>query len=206
MRIQLRALVMTLGSVLLLMPIGCSVCGKFFRGETDILSLTISPLDGTVQVGGTQQFSATGSYDNGTTGDVTAQTQWSSSDSSIATINSDGTASEVASGTATVRADCQCYVVKTSLTVGSTAASMTSIAVTTLSPTVNVGGTQQFTAMATYSNGTKKDVTGSVSWTSSNRTVATVAAGGLATGTSSGSATMTATSGSIRGSASLTVQ
>jgi uncharacterized protein YjdB len=205
-RIQLRTVVMTLSSVLLLMPLGCSICGKFFRGNADVVSLTISPLDASIQAGGTQQFSASGAYDNGTTGDVTSQTQWSSSDSAIATINSAGTATGIASGTVTVRADCQCYVVKTSLSVGNTAATMTSIAVTALNPAMNVGGTLQFTSTATYSNGTKRDVTGSVAWTSSNHTIATVTTGGLATGMSSGSATMTATSGSISGSASLTVQ
>jgi trimeric autotransporter adhesin len=198
--------VKTLGSVLLLITLGCTICGKFFRGNTDIVALSISPINASIQLGNTQQFSATGTNSNGITGNVTSQTVWTSSNPAIATINSAGLATGIASGTVTISGNCQCYVTNTNLFVSSQVATITSIAVTPSNPTINIGPTQQLTAMATNSNGTKSDVTSSVTWTSSDSTIATVTSGGLSTGASSGSATITATSGSISGSTTLTVQ
>lgn len=82
-----------------------------------------------------------------------------------------------------------------------------SIAVTPETQTIATGGTQQFTAMGTYSDGSMQDLTTSAAWSSSDNTRATVNAAGLATAAShaAGSATITATSGSISGSAVLKV-
>lgn len=206
MRVRPLDVVEILGSVLLLMTPGCTICGKFFRGNTDIVALSISPVNASIQPANTQQFSATGAYSNGSTGGVTSQTVWSSSNPAVVTINSAGLATGIASGTVTISGNCQCYVTNTKLFVSSQAATITSIAVTPSSPTINIGPTQQLTATATNSNGAKSDVTSSVTWTSSDSTIAMVTSGGLATGASSGSATITATSGSISGSTTLTVQ
>ena len=69
--------------------------------------------------------------------------------------------------------------------------------------------TQQFTATGYYSDGTSANLTQSVTWASSETSVATIsnAAGtqGLATFVSGGTTTITATLGSVSGSATLTV-
>ena len=70
---------------------------------------------------------------------------------------------------------------------------------------INVGATLQCSATGSYSDGTKQDLTAQVTWTSSNTSVATVNKSGLATGVSVGSATITATSGSISGNTNLTI-
>jgi uncharacterized protein YjdB len=89
---------------------------------------------------------------------------------------------------------------------------LTSIAVTPASPTMTVGATQQFTATGTYSDNSTKDLTSSVTWSSSATTVATIASSGKATAVASGSATITAilpvtlpVPGSISGTAAVTV-
>jgi uncharacterized protein YjdB len=192
-------------AVMSLLPItGC--CGKFFRGSKDIIGLTISPANGSIKPDSTQQFTATGSYYDSTTGDVTPETTWTSSDLAIASINSEGLASGVSSGVTTISADCQCYIIHTNLTISSSAANLTSIAVTPANPTVNVGNTQQFTATGTYSNGTSSVITSSATWTSSSSTIATVNSSGLATGLSTGNVTITATSNGVSGNTTLTVQ
>jgi hypothetical protein len=84
------------------------------------------------------------------------------------------------------------------------AATLQSIAVTPTTASLAVGKTKQFIATGTYSDGSKKNITRTVTWTSSNTSVATVSVG-LATAVASGSATLTATSGTISGSANLTV-
>src|SRR6516225_4772628 len=59
----------------------------------------------------------------------------------------------------------------------------------TISPstaTASVGGTSQFTAQAYYSNGSIQDGTSLVTWASSNTSVATIVAGGVATSVGAG--------------------
>ena len=192
--------------VLLVQLGGCNICGKFFRGAEDIVGLAVSPLNGSVQPSSTQQFMATGTYSDNSTGDVTSQTEWTSSNPAVATISSAGLATGVALGNTTISGNCQCYVVNTNLTVSSQAATITSIAVTPTTASIATGSTQQFVATATYSNNTTQIITTSATWTSSNDTIATVTSAGLATGVASGSATITATSGSVSGTAALTVQ
>ena len=141
-------------SVLLLLPLtGC--CGEVFRGSNDVVGVSIAPTNGSIQPGTTQSFTATGTFAvNGGTGDVTTQTTWTSSDTTIATINNSGLTTGIKFGTVTITGNCQCYASKTNLTVSSNAVSLTSIAVTPANATVKAGLTQQFTATGTYSNGT----------------------------------------------------
>ena len=80
-----------------------------------------------------------------------------------------------------------------------------SIAVTAVNSSIAVGVTDQFTATGTYSNGTTQNLTSSVTWSSSSTAVATISSAGLATGVAAGSATIKATSGTISGSVTLTV-
>jgi len=79
----------------------------------------------------------------------------------------------------------------------------------TISPqtsTIAVTTTQQYSAIAYYSDGTTKDGTGLVSWSSSNSAVATINATGLATGVAPGTATITGSAvGTSGASATLTV-
>jgi len=72
------------------------------------------------------------------------------------------------------------------------------------SATINVGGTQQFAARLYDLHGAPLNGQ-TVTWTSSNASVATVAADGLATAASVGQATISAAAGTVTGTANLTV-
>jgi hypothetical protein len=71
------------------------------------------------------------------------------------------------------------------------------------------GYNQQFIATGTFSDNSTQDITTSVTWSSSNTSVATISntagSNGLAAAVGSGSATITATSGSIFGSTTVIV-
>ena len=69
--------------------------------------------------------------------------------------------------------------------------------------TLQVGATEQFHAFGTFSNGSVQEVTNSVTWSSSDTSVATISSAGLATVVGSGRSNITATS-SITSSAILT--
>ena len=73
------------------------------------------------------------------------------------------------------------------------------VTVSPTSATIDAGTQQQFTATAYYSDGTYKDATSLVTWSSSNMAVATIANGGLATGVGPGSTTITATAAGTPG-------
>lgn len=86
------------------------------------------------------------------------------------------------------------------------AATLVSIAVTPSNPAVivDVGATQNLKAVGTYSDGTLKDITSSVAWSSGTPSVATVN-GGVVSGVATGTASITATSGSLHASVAVGV-
>jgi len=67
-------------------------------------SIAVTPPDATILTGGTQQFTATGTYSDSSSQDLTSSASWSSSNTSVATINSSGLATGVAQGTSTITA------------------------------------------------------------------------------------------------------
>jgi hypothetical protein len=154
--------------------------------------------------GQTLQFTATGTYSNGTTQTLTSSVAWSSSTTGTATVNSSGLATGVAVGSTTIKATSGSLSGTTALNVSATA-TLQSIAVTPATFTIASGTTQQLTATGTYTNGTTQNLTSSVAWTSSASADATVSASGLVTALASGSATITATLGSVSTNAVATV-
>src|SRR5207245_1396212 len=64
-------------------------------------SITVTPANPSIQAGSTKQFTATGTYTDSTTQDLTSIATWSSSATSVATINSAGLASGIAAGSTT---------------------------------------------------------------------------------------------------------
>lgn len=174
--------------------------------QVSLQSISIAPANPSIAVNGTQQFTATGNYSDGSTKDITALVVWSSHNASVATVSASGLATGVAVGSANINATSGSVTGSATLTVtASVTATLQSITVTPANPSLAVGATQQFTATGSYSDGSKKNITASVSWSSSNASVATVSAGGLATAVVAGSAGVTATSGTISGSTTLTI-
>lgn len=158
-----------------------------------LTSLTISPPDLIVPVGMKQVFTAMGLYSDGTRQDLTAQATWTSGDPGIASV-SGGVVAGLRSGTTSVVATFQNVAAKASVTV--TSARLTALQVSPTGPTLSLPGTQQFTATAIYSDGTRSDVTTQASWASSNQGVIAFAMlPGLGISTGSGMAVVTASLG-----------
>ena len=70
---------------------------------------------------------------------------------------------------------------------------------------VTAGSAHQLTAIATMSDGTTADVTGSVAWATSDPAIASVSSSGLVTALAPGAARITATIGSVVGTFDITV-
>jgi 6-phosphogluconolactonase (cycloisomerase 2 family) len=69
-----------------------------------LTSIAIRPQNPSVAVGATAQFSAQGTFSDGTTADVTSQVTWTSADSTVASISGDGEAKGLAVGRPTITA------------------------------------------------------------------------------------------------------
>jgi 6-phosphogluconolactonase (cycloisomerase 2 family) len=175
-----------------------------------LLSISVTPSAPSVALGNSQQFTATGTYSDGSHQDITGSVAWSATNGTgSASINSSSglaSTSGGSQGTVTLTATSGAMSGNATLTV--TAPLLVSIAVTPSTPSVPLGNTQQFTATGTYSDGSNQNITASVTWAATNGTgSATINNAGLAStsGGSQGNVTLTATQGSVSGSATLTV-
>ena len=168
-----------------------------------LVSITVSPVNPSVPLGNSLQFTATGNYNDGSTKVLTSQVTWSSSMTGIASISSGGLAASASVGSTTITATLGSISGNTLLTV--TAAQLVSIAVTPMNMSVPLGTLQQYTATGTYTDNSTKDVTSSVTWSSSHTGTATITTSGLLTARGLGSSTISAVSGSVTGSTTVTI-
>ncbi len=151
-------------------------------------------------VGATQAFSAIGIYNDGTRQDLTNIVGWSSSNTSVVAINNaliqPGLATAASVGTSLITASFSSIKGTANVTVVAPV-QIVSIVVTPANPTVGVKRAQPFTAIATYSDGTTKDITGTATWNSTNTTIATIDASGITTGIAIGTTGIAARSGAV---------
>jgi sugar lactone lactonase YvrE len=193
-------------SLLILVALGVSACSSGGGDDTPaaatLTSIAITPASATIDVGATTNFVATGTYSDSSTKTITGNVTWAST-ASVATISL-GVATGVAPGTTSVTASLD--------GVTSPAASLTVIPVltginiTSTATIIKAASTSNFTATGTYSDSSTADITGLVTWSSSNLSVATIAATGVSTGAAAGTTTVTASlSGITSNDAPLTV-
>lgn len=163
-------------------------------------AILVLPPNATITVGATQQFTATGIYNDGTRQDLTNVVGWSSSNTSVASINNalvkPGLATAVTAGATVITASLTGIKGTANLTVLAPV-QVVSIVVTPANPIVGVKRTQPFVAIATYSDGTTKDITATATWNSATTTIATIDASGIATGIAIGTTGITAKSGAV---------
>jgi trimeric autotransporter adhesin len=186
-------------------------CGGGSNSSPTLTSLAVGPPDMSVVQGLTLQFAVTGIYSNGSRQDLTSTVTWSSANPRVAAVSNaagtQGLASAVGPGSTTITATLGGVSGATTLTV--TAATLVSIGVTPANPSIAAGLTHPFTATGTYTNHSVQNITGLVTWSSANPSVASISnaqgRNGLATLASPGSTTITATLGGISGMTPLTV-
>lgn len=171
----------------------------------DLVSVAVTPATASVAIGATQQFVATATYSDGSSRDVSANAAWTSATPAVATVNATtGRATGVSAGTSVITAGFSGKNGSATLTV--LPAILQSIALIPVNPTINIGGTQQFIAMGTFSNNTTRDITAVSTFASATPAVASInPTTGLALGVTTGTSVITATSGALSGSTTLTV-
>jgi hypothetical protein len=174
-------------------------------GQTSLLvtssplqSIAISPANPTIAQLTGIALTATGTFQDGTTRDLTSSVHWAaSSTGNVATVGNSGNTQGVVLSTAVltntpVTITAALNGVSGSTTVTVTNATLSSIAITPTTPSISVGQTQQLRATGTFSDGSTQDLTLFATWSSDAATVAVVDSSGLVTAAGTGSANITA--------------
>jgi uncharacterized protein YjdB len=178
------------------------VSGSATLNVPRLSSISVTPNPASIAVGATQPFTATATYSDGSTQNVTAKATWTAANSAVATVNASGIATAVAAGSTSITASLSGITGSATLNVTPI---LSSISVSPNPASIVVGATQQFTATAKYSDGSTHDITATATWTAAHPAVATVNASGLATAIATGSTNVTASLNGVSGSATLNV-
>ena len=157
-------------------------------------SVTLNKTSLELPLGGTETLVATVLPENTTDKTVT----WTSSNNAVATVDNTGNVTAVGTGTSTITATCGNVSATCSVTVNPVHAKSVTLNKTSLE--LPLGGTEALVATVLPENTTDKTVT----WTSSNEAVATVDNSGNVTAVGTGTATITATCGSVSATCTVT--
>ena len=167
-------------------------------------SIAVAPANVSKARGESQQFTATGTWSDGHTEDITATVVWESAAPTIAFINAAGLADALDPGVAQILARKDGVTGTATLTV--TGPELASIVVTPANPIALVGDTVAFTATGVLTDGTSQSLAGLATWSSNSGAAAINPANGIATAAAEGTATIKATRNGIEGTTLLTVQ
>ena len=204
------ATAVSVGSATITASNGSVSSSATFTVTAPVLStLALAPSSASIALGGTQQFTLSGTLSNSGAAQPAdlAGTVWSSDNGNVATVNSSGLVTGVAAGTATISARVGTVTTAATLTVGSAAPVLSALALAPSAASIGVGGSQQFTLsgmMSDSSAAQPADLADAV-WSSDNESVATVNSTGLAQGVAAGTVAISATIGAVTTSADLTV-
>jgi uncharacterized protein YjdB len=166
--------------------------------EVALKSLALTPAAPKLAKGTTVQLTATGTFEDQSTQDLTGTVTWTSESPTIASVSDDaatkGLVSALETGTAKITA--KLGDVTASATTTITNAALIEIAVTSPHSFVAKGTQEQFTAAGIFSDDSIQDLTKQVTWASSDPSVTISdadATKGLATAVTEGTATISAT-------------
>jgi 6-phosphogluconolactonase len=167
-------------------------------------SISVSPQTATVAAGLTQQFTATGNYSDGSSRTLNAPT-WSTSDNTIATVNSAGLATTLKAGTVTIAAASGTISNTAPLVVDPPIPVSLSIVPSNSSVTIGLTTPTKLSAILAYSDSSSMDVSTTATWSVANPFTASVDTTGNVTALRMGYATVSAASGTFSASSAFVV-
>lgn len=190
---------------------GVTATAQLTVSEAELIEIELTPEEATLPLGKTKQFTAIGIFTDGSKQDITADVQWTSSNTAVATIGNaagaKGAAVATTPGETMITASLNGLTRHAQLTV--TTAGLVSIEIAPANSTLVLGGSKLFMANGHYTDGTVKDITQQADWASSNPGVAiignTEGSKGLVTSVGVGSTAITATMDEMSNYTHLTV-
>jgi uncharacterized protein YjdB len=169
----------------------CSVTitGGSGGGNVAVTGVSLNKTSASIAVGGTETLSATVAPSNATNKNVT----WSSNNTSVATVSSNGTVSGIAAGNARITVTTanggKTATCDITITRGSSIGDVTGVSIDKPTLYLAVGTTAKLTETVSPANATNK----AVKWSSANINRATVSENGIVTGKSAGDTIITVT-------------
>src|ERR1700694_5414041 len=186
--------------------ISCGGGGTYPAQNPTLQSIALSPQNGAVAVGLTQQYTATGTYSDGSSRMLSASTlTWSTSDAAVAAVNSAGLVTTLKQGTVTISAATGAVSNTAPLQIGPPIP--TALNIVPANSSVVIGATipTRLSAILTYSDNTSKDISGAATWSVSNPFTASVDSSGGVTALRTGYATISAASGTFKATSAFVV-
>ncbi|WP_299014116.1 Ig-like domain-containing protein [uncultured Photobacterium sp.] len=162
--------------------------------------LHVTPAVTTINVGNGQQLTATATYSDATTADISDQVSWVSADSSVVTISSSGFLSSQSTGTTEVHANIN-GMISNQVLVEVDDAAIVNIQITPLTLSLAKNNTTQLNALATYSDSRTANVSSMVSWSIEDSAITSVSDAGLVTGLKPGNTKISASLSDITSNA-----
>lgn len=179
--------------------------------NSTVTSCAITPSPTTVNAGATVQLTATATFADMRTGDITTRATWTSAAAGTATVGANtGLVRGVAAGNTMITAafmntGAGGTTVMCSGMVTVSEAMLVRIEVSPPTHTMSIGSMQTFTAQGVYADMTTRPLTTGVTWSTTDSMIATITAAGVAQGLRAGTVTVRAEVGSIRGEATLVI-
>src|SRR6201998_3940689 len=165
------------------------------RGASETAARPAAVPPAATGTGGKLQYTATAQYTNNTTSDQSSNVTWSSSSTSVASINNTGLATGVGIGSTSIGATLTGVAAPS---VPLAVDQLNSMSVSPATATIAIGASQQYLASGNFTlaagSSSILDISSQVTWSSSNTNVASIDATGNATGKGTGFTTITATS------------
>jgi hypothetical protein len=168
-----------------------------------LASIAITPTTGTLPLGISQRFVATGTFADGHSADVSDAVTWTSSAPAVADVGAaTGLADALTLGATTITATSG--TASGTLALTTIAAAIQSMVIAPATLQTGVGITRHFTATGTFSDGSTADVTASAVWATQTSGIASVS-NGSASGLALGTTGVTATIGAVSAGAQVAV-
>ena len=134
-----------------------------------IEKIAIAPLVSSLAQGITLQMSATAFYNDGSKADITKSAQWTSSDTNISKIDSNGTLTTISAGNHTISANYEEFSAETDITIND--ATLESLNINPASPSIIKNTNFELNVVGIFSNGTTLDISNQVTWNVEKTTI-----------------------------------
>jgi hypothetical protein len=152
--------------------------GRFPFFSPRLNSIKLAPQSTVIPKGLTRQYTAIGTYRDGSVRDLTTIATWSSTDSSALAIDNTGMATALHEGGSIVQVTSGS--IRNALKVSITPPSVVGLAVSPANRSVGLGTVVQYSVIGTSSDGTTQTLTDKAQWNSKNPDVVSVTSSGVA--------------------------
>ena len=181
-----------------------SACGGNDSSERALVSVNVNAPVLTLAKGEATQFTATASYSDGATEDVSSQVSWGPQGSSLVSVGTDGLVTALSNTAANVSITATLGTVTGAKVLALTPRRAVELQVSPAAETIAKGLSKPLQATLIFTDSTQQDVTATAVWSSATPSVATVSAGTV-TAVNVGNALVKAVSAGFEDTASITV-